>query len=237
MKNHFVVVLLLLMTCILSSCDIEIGGQNDVDDIPNVEPPTEPVEPTELHRPFISFYDFISPGTRTAALVMNSPDKDVEIYYTTDGSVPSKENGNEYFKNKRTVHCGSNFISAVPVSAGAIVRAVAYKEGNYSAVTTFEVPTEPNLDNPSIVIRGETSRGSVVVAMKTNDSSADIHFTTDGSIPTLDSPIYQNKKTTHILPGTKIVSGILVPHDTVVKAFANSTRYGLISDIVMLYIE
>ena len=98
------------------------------------------------------------------------------------------------------------------------------------------MPSEPTLDPPTIFIRGEDGN-LVVISMQTNDSAATIYFTRDGSTPTAESMIYENQKTTHVLPGNLIVSGTIAGHGDTVKAFAHSTRYGLTSDITTLYID
>ena len=224
------------------------GNNPDNSDDPEIDQPTEPVEPetpaepeepvqAPLSRPNISFIDFIDPGTRSAAIVMTTSEQNAGIWYTTDGTTPSEDNGIEYSRNKRTVICGSTAVTAVPVSSGSIVKAVTFKDGRYSEVVSFTVPSEPTIDPPTIFIRGETASGTVIISMQTNDSAAWIYFTRDGSTPTRDSMVYQNQSTTHVLPGNKIVSGTTASHGSTVKAFAYSTRYGLTSDITILYID
>ena len=143
----------MLISCSISNPVVETEENADK---PPVTIPSEPQEPTQkpLRSPFISFFDFISPGTSRVALVMGGTDKDATIYYTTDGSTPTKENGTDYDRDKRQVICGNTGIKAVPVGAGATVKAVAYKDNRYSAVTTFIVPSKPELDPPTIVVQG-----------------------------------------------------------------------------------
>lgn len=246
MKRILLPILIVLM-CLLASCNMAGNNPNNTND-PEIDQPTEPAEPetpaepeepvqAPLSRPNISFVDFINPGTRSAAIVMTTSEQNAEIWYTTDGTTPSEDNGIEYSWNKRTVICGSTVISAVPVSSGSIVKAVTFKDGKYSEVVSFTVPSEPTLDPPTIFIRGETASGTVIISMQTNDSAAWIYFTRDGSTPTRDSMVYQNQSTTHVLPGNKIVSGTTASHGSTVKAFAYSTRYGLTSNITTLYID
>lgn len=232
-----ILMILLAMMLLLTSCSMAGNNPDNTDD-PDIDLPTEPEEPVQdpLSRPNISFIDFINPGTRSAAIVMTTSEKNSEIWYTTDGTTPSEDNGIEYSWNKRTVICGSTVVTAVPVSSGSIVKAVTFKDGRYSEVVSFTVPSEPTLDPPTIFIRGEDGN-LVVISMQTNDSSATIYFTRDGSTPTTESMIYSRQATQHILPGNKVVTGTIASHGSTVKAFAYSTRYGLTSDITTLYID
>lgn len=232
-----ILMILLAMMLLLTSCSMAGNNPDNTDD-PDIDLPTEPEEPVQdpLSRPNISFIDFINPGTRSAAIVMTTSEKNSEIWYTTDGTTPSEDNGIEYSWNKRTVICGSTVVTAVPVSSGSIVKAVTFKDGRYSEVVSFTVPSEPTLDPPTIFIRGEDGN-LVVISMQTNDSSATIYFTRDGSTPTTESMIYSRQATQHILPGNKVVTGMIASHGSTVKAFAYSTRYGLTSDITTLYID
>lgn len=218
--------------------DTDIPAIDQPVDSPETETPDEPEDPVQepLSKPYISFIDFIGPGTTSAAVIMTTSEQNAEIWYTTDGTTPSENNGIEYNWSKRTVICGSTVISAVPVSAGCTIKAVTFKDGRYSDVVSFLVPSEPTLDPPSIFIRGE-DRGLVVISMQTNDSSATIYFTRDGSTPTMESMIYSQHVTQHILPGNKVVTGMTISHGSTVKAFAYSTRYELTSDIATIYIE
>lgn len=239
-------IMISMLACLLVSCSMAGNNPDNTDD-PEIDQPTEPVEPETpaepeepvqalISRPNISFIDFIDPGTRSAAIVMTTSEQNAEIWYTTDETTPSKDNGIEYSWNKRTVICGSTVVTAVPVSSGSIVKAVTFKDGRYSDVVSFQVPSEPTLDPPTIFIRGEDG-DLVVISMQTNDSSATIYFTRDGSIPTTESMIYSRQATQHILPGNRIVTGTIASHGSMVKAFAYSTRYGLTSDITTIYID
>lgn len=224
------------------------GEKPDDMDNSTIYQPTSPAEPetpegTEgpeqvpVSRPYISFVDFINPGTSSVvALLMNTAEDNAKIYYTTDGSMPSEDNGSEYYRNKRQVMCGSTIITAVPVSAGCTVKAVTFQDGRYSEIVSFRVPSMPTLDSPTIYIWGEDGN-RVVISMQTNDSAATIYFTRDGSTPTTESMIYSRQATQHILPGNKIVTGTTASHGSTVKAFAYSTRYGLTSDITTVYID
>lgn len=245
MKRVFLSISLILI-CLLVSCSMA-GSDPDDTDNPGLDQPTNPAEPetpsgpeepeqAPLSRPYISFIDFVNPGLSTAAVTMSTSESSAEIYYTTDGSTPSEDNGTEYNWNKRTLHCGSLICKGVPVSSGCTVKAVTFKDGRYSEVVSFQVPSEPTLDPPTIFLRGEDG-DLVVISMQTNDSAATIYFTRDGSTPTTESMIYSRQAIQHILPGNKVVTGTIASHGSTVKAFAYSTRYGLTSDITTVYID
>lgn len=238
--------ILFILICLLASCSMDGGNPDDTDN-PGLDQPTNPDEPetpagpeepeqAPLSRPYISFIDFVNPGLSTAAVTMSTSESNAEIWYTTDGSTPSEDNGIEYNWNKRTLHCGSLICKGVPVSAGCTVKAVTFKDGRYSEMVSFQVPSEPTLDPPTIFIRGEDG-DLVVISMQTNDSAATIYFTRDGSTPTTESMIYSRQATQHILPGNKIVTGTIASHGSTVKAFAYSTRYGLTSEITTVHID
>ena len=245
MKRVFISISLILM-CLLASCSMA-GSNPDDTDKPSLDQPSNPTEPetpagpeepvqAPLSLPYISFIDFVNPGLSTAAVTMLTSESNADIYYTTDGSMPSEDNGTEYNWNKRTLHCGSLICKGVPVSSGCTVKAVTFKDGRYSEVVSFQVPSEPTLDPPTIFIRGEDG-DLVVISMQTNDSVATIYFTRDGSTPTTESMIYSRQAIQHILPGNKVVTGTIASHGSTVKAFAYSTRYGLTSDITTVYID
>ena len=245
MRRIFLPMLIVLM-CLLASCSMA-GNNPENTDNPGIDKPSKPAEPetpaepeepeqVPLSRPYISFIDFVNPGLEDAAVSMSTSESNAEIWYTTDGSTPSEDNGIEYNWNKRTLHCGSLICKGVPVSAGCTVKAVTFKDGRYSEVVSFTVPSEPTLDPPTIFIWGEDGN-LVVISMQTNDSSATIYFTRDGSTPTTESMIYSRQATQHILPENKVVTGTIASHGSTVKAFAYSTRYGLTSDITTVHID
>lgn len=171
--------------CIFVSCEMQ---NNNPDSVITTSSPTDSNQ-SIIRPPFISFVDFITPGMKSVALTMNTAENEAEIYYTTDGSTPTKDNGYEYSKTRRQMILGSLITKAVSVPSGCTVKATTYKNGQYSQIATYLTPAEPTLEPPTIFIRGE-SNGLVIISMKTNDSVAAIYFTCDGSTPTTNSKIY-----------------------------------------------
>ena len=136
MKKHFLIIISML-ACLLVACSMG-GGETDNMNPPSVgqpknpsapETPEEPEQP--LSRPYISFIDFISPSLSSTAIIMTTQEQNAEIWYTTDGTTPSEDNGSEYYRNKRQVICGSTVITAVPDAAGCTIKAVTFKDRRY----------------------------------------------------------------------------------------------------------
>ena len=126
--------------------DIPEDPQPDPDTPSTPVTPEEPDTPAEEHpsvtvsAPSIMFRGFQKPS-RNAVITISIPDG-ATVYYTTDGSQPTTENGSNYNRREYTVTYGNNHISSgVVVSAGCEVKAVAYKDGGYSRVVSMMIPT------------------------------------------------------------------------------------------------
>ena len=261
MKRVFLSISLILM-CLLASCSMD-GGNPDGTDIPGIDQPETPVEPqpdpdtpsipdkpeepndtpdeeqpsATVNAPSIMFRGFQKPS-RDAVITISIPDG-ATVYYTTDGSTPTSENGINYNRREYTVTYGNNHISSgVVVSAGCTVKAIAYKDGVYSRVVTMEMPVEITINAPSISIRGTTSSDRVVVSMSCNDPEAYIYYTYDGADPTPGcSRPYSYSSLAYTVDGNRIVEGIAVSHGTTVKAIAYNNYSGQTSGITTRYVE
>jgi len=103
-----------------------------------------------------------------------------KIFYTTDGTEPTRDNGDQYR-------------SAFPVRPGMIVKAIAYPQrGDPSAVVTAHYkapkPIPPTLDpmpNPQNPITEATE-----ITIKPGNASDKIFYTSDGTDPTENSRPY-----------------------------------------------
>lgn len=122
------------------------------------------------------------------------------IYYTTNGDTPD---------NTSTVYS-----SAFSLNDATVIKAIAYLDSDFSAVTTYNIP---QYATPTINVNHMTFE----VTVTCTDATA-IYYTTDGSIPTTSS-------TSYIEPFT-------VSPGTVVKAIATHTGY-LNSDVATKYIQ
>lgn len=102
-------------------------------------------------------------------------DIDANIYYTTDGSVPSLTS--------------SRYDQPLTISKSMTVKAIAERDGKTSAVTTLDyiiAPVAVQADKPA-----GTYDGSVVVEFRVpNNDQVEIYYTTDGSVPTVASNHY-----------------------------------------------
>ncbi len=123
----------------------------------------------------------ISPigGTYTAAIsvTLSSNIDQSEIYYTTDGSEPTKS--------------ATLYTTPFEVAASATVQARAYRNGwvessivSQSYVITGTVAT-PTVDNV-----GGTYTAPITVVLNATTPGAVIKYTTDGTIPIASSPVY-----------------------------------------------
>ena len=94
------------------------------------------------------------------------------IYYTTDGSTPTADNG--------TAYAGPFDLVTSPTT----VKAIAIRDGHSSTVTD---------ESFSIILAAPTiSVSNTGLATITADDGATIHYTTDGSTPTAESAIYSS---------------------------------------------
>ena len=105
---------------------------------------------------------------------------DDKVYYTTDGTTPSRTNGDLY-------------TNAFPVSPGTIVKAIAYPqrgvgsevvEAHYRAPRPINPVLNP-MPNPQNPITAATE-----VTIEAGKKSDKVYYTTDGSEPTEDSRLY-----------------------------------------------
>ena len=223
--------------------DIPEDPQPDTDTPSTPVTPEEPDTPAEEHpsvtvsAPSIMFRGFQKPS-RDAVITISIPDGAI-VYYTTDGSTPTSENGINYNRREYTETFGNNHItSGVVVSAGCEVKAVAYKDGEYSRIVSMMIPTEITIKAPSISIRGTTSSDRVVISMSCNDPEAYIYYTYDGTdpIPGCSRP-YSYSSYTYTVDGNRIVEGITVSHGTTVKAIAYNSYSDQTSGITTKYVE
>ena len=252
----------LILICLLASCSMD-GGNPGNTDPPGIDQPETPVEPqpdpdtpstpdkpeepedtpdeeqpsVTVSAPSIMFRGFQKPS-RDAVITISIPDG-ATVYYTTDGSTPTSENGINYNRREYTETFGNNHIASdVVVPAGCEVKAVAYKNGGCSRVVSIKIPNEITINAPSISIRGTTSSDRVVVSMSCNDPEAYIYYTYDGTDPTPGcSRPYSYSSLAYTVDGNRIVEGIAVSHGTTVKAIAYNSYSEQTSGITTKHVE
>ena len=118
------------------------------------------------------------------------------IYYTTDGSAPSANNGTAY----------DGPFSIERLTFPVTVKAITIRNGNTSSTTT-QTYNSPACEMPQISI---STTGAVTISCPTEDAT--IRYTTDGTDPT--------ESTGTVYSGTFNVSNL-----TTVKAIAYMTNY------------
>lgn len=105
-------------------------------------------------------------------------DKDTDIYYTTDGSLPSDT--------------ATPYIEQVPivVTENTRIRCAAYKDGVLTENSALSVKIRT--DAPAASVCGGCYTDAVKVKLTCPDEDAEIYYTIDGSTPTASSRKYKN---------------------------------------------
>ncbi|SNS41670.1 Chitobiase/beta-hexosaminidase C-terminal domain-containing protein [Granulicella rosea] len=129
-----------------------------------------PPTPTPTITPIAGTY--VSPATVSIA---DSATGTVSIYYTLDGSIPNQ--------------FSAKYAAPISVSANTTVKAIAYVSGSsLSAVASASYVIQPAVPviSPAAGTYGTTQNVTITDATP----GAAIYYTTDGSSPTLSSPVY-----------------------------------------------
>jgi len=131
---------------------------------------------------------------------INTPSLDAEIWYTVDDGDPSDPNNADRIK-----YAGPFTVEGSPVT----VKAVSYRNGNYSSVVTETVTL--TLTPPVISFEPSSDGTTANTTIIGHHEGIAIHYTTDGTEPTASSPTYTDHFT--------------VPSGTTVKAFVAKTGW------------
>jgi len=118
---------------------------------------------------------------KNASVTISCSTSGAEIYYTTNGSEPSKSS--------------TKYTSAITITADITIKAIAYatiegEEYASSVATAAYVVVMPTVATPTFSpAAGNIEKGSEVT-INCSTTGATIHYTTDGSAPTESSPVY-----------------------------------------------
>lgn len=132
----------------------------------------------------------------TAKLItMRCPDQDTYIFYTLDGSYPTTSS--------------TLYTSPITIMATTTIRAIAVSLYNYSSNVATALIVINNLTPQPIISPSSGSfSSSQVVSISCTDESAQIFYTLDNSIPTINSSLYNEP--------------LFISHTTTIKAIAVS---------------
>jgi len=124
-----------------------------------------------------------SPGGGTynteQTIEMSTPTDGATIYYTMDDTTPT-ENDNQY-------------TTPINISSTTTLKAVAYKDGDTSDVTTAQYVLK--VATPQFDPTGGSYESPQDVEISTVTPDADIYYTTDGTTPTENDNLYTNPVT------------------------------------------
>ena len=121
--------------------------------------------------------------------------KDAKIYYTIDGSTPTEES--------------ILYTGPFGITSNAILKVFAVEEGFLDSNTLTYEYTIKRAKNPEISLN-EDILGGKSIKIESADDNAIIYYTTDGSVPTTNSPTYKgplNIYKTTVIRALAVVEG------------------------------
>lgn len=140
------------------------------------------------------------PGPFTVTIL--SPTSGAQIYYTTDGSTPTSNS---------TLYTSAGIRVTASVTINAIAAGPGYADSNVASASYVIQAPPPQVPLPVITPAGGVYSGGQTVSITDSQSGATIHYTTDGSAATANSPVYHGS--------------FSVNTSTVVKAIAVASGY------------
>lgn len=120
------------------------------------------------------------------------------IHYTTDGNEPTAES--------------AVYKARIPVNKNMTIKAIAVKEGyKTSAVATAEYQIK--VAKPTFSPVPGTFDAATTVSIACGTEGATIHYTTDGTEPTAESPVYSEAEAIAVKSGTMTIKAIAIKED------------------------
>ncbi len=126
-------------------------------------------------------YSISSGSYDSVQFVWIDSDDNIELHYTTDGSVPTESN--EIYDSRRPV----------VITENTKLRCAAYIDGDL--VENSSLTVKIRTDCASASKESGTYKDAIKVKLTCPDKEADIYYTTDGSKPTVNSKLYKGALT------------------------------------------
>ena len=115
--------------------------------------------------------------TEEISVELKTATEGAKIYYTTDGSIPTAENG--------TLYTG-----AIEISQDTVLKVIARKDGYMdSDVKTFDYKVTLTVAQPNPSLAGGKYEGNQTVTITCTTEGAKIYYTINGSTPTAENGI------------------------------------------------
>ena len=152
---------------------------------------------------------FMSPvvtyDSNTGIVTLDNPNGEGNIRYTLDGTSP--ENGTKY-------------TDPISLTATTTLKAIVKDSGGSSPVTeqTFLIASTPNVIERDV----DYKTGSYEIVIESPDNGT-IHYTTDGTNPDHESPVYTQAITRNIFAGEITVKAMVVADGMVPSKYGTLT--------------
>ena len=114
------------------------------------------------------------------SLIITADPKDADIYYTTDGSTPTKKNGKKYTGPIDAASVAGKTIKAIATLPGKLNSDVVSAEVSKLIPSTPVNPVKDQVAAPT----GTRSKDNNTFTLATKTAGATIYYTTNGSYPT-----------------------------------------------------
>lgn len=157
---------------------------------------------TNINKPAVPVISIDPPAGKykvTQTIELKSSNSSDKIYYTKDGSTPTKTSA--LYSSPITVSSGKIVIKAIGVN----------QNGETGQVATFEYVVDPNIDDekPSINASIPSGQSETAVAVKftvkdNNKATTKVYYTEDGTAPTKSSDVYVSGNAVNGISGSQI---------------------------------
>jgi beta-glucanase (GH16 family) len=122
------------------------------------------------------FYPLAGTYSNPVSVSLSDSTTKTSIYYTTDGTLPTK--------------ASAKYSKPFNVTATETIQAIAFAGGAVSAIGSATYTITAGVTAPPVVSTTPAENGAVVVSLATTSDGATIYYTVDGSRPTTSSQVY-----------------------------------------------